>query len=509
MSWTCQNCETQNPTEALTCEVCAAERTAEYLWKCPYCETVNPSFFDNCEVCGVEKESTAIVPVANVSSAVVYHGDYTPPLWQVPGLLKVTTLKKVKTEKALAEIKRTDDPLGDLIVKPIERKVAAIMASPASVKKKYILRGLIAVGVGILVGLKTLFPPFLIASIASLFLYNGNRKIKAWIDKGLEPKLLSASGYEEREVVEEKHETGHSYGIVSLSFSAKDDQLISIDERGYLARWVVATGEKTKAYRFISTRFDKVEVGVTSAYLFDAGMLSIHTPDGRTIKSFPTTLAADSSSPMVLSPRKDLLCIGSNRGGILVMDLRTYKPFYLESGFKEVISSIDFFPESDLLLTGTANGTANIWDLIARHSVFVDIRPETSITAVAVNSFGTSFAVAYMDSMIRIFSRSSQQEIGRFMLWEGLPDPDMAGFAIRMLFVPGKNQLLTVNQVGVVFKWDWLREDSKLVDTYSSSIDNVTAMTISNDGKWLVLGGSTGLMSIFDLNTSKLTGTAV
>lgn len=82
---------------------------------------------------------------------------------------------------------------------------------------------------------------------------------------------------------------------------------------------------------------------------------------GKLLRTF--ALNIDTYSPIAVSPKNDILAIGEKNGTILLMDLKTGNQLDTLQGHSDWVCSLAFNPKGTMLLSGSHDGTAQLWDI--------------------------------------------------------------------------------------------------------------------------------------------------
>ena len=463
MSWACIHCETLNDDAHDHCEVCNAERVSLTRWVCPNCETENQEHESHCEVCGFDKTKAAelkfIEPDADLLAGLF--GTIEEPGWRVPGNLKIRKKELVK-EKS-----------GDSYTRKPEGAYEKFMRLSPETKKKRLFGWSVMVAVGLLIWAPwAALQWFLYAAggtwITYILKFPWKKPIDKWLASGYKPE----AGFKEVIKETEKYEEGHKNPIACLVFNAEGDQLISVDERGILNRWLAETGEKRKSGTIVKERFDNVLIGPNAAYMLDFDKIKVIRPDG----SLRTTLNLNWSGKTLSSGRRkrimkldstgNKIALGSESGEIILADTTSFTTKKVKTTKDAAITSIAFLPGGYQMIAGTQNGNLmlinNNLTQVEREINF----PGKSILSLATqkrNSASSLFAISFSDGTVeirdsfqdskpRIFSLNPE-ELGRDSLFS----------ALLMEYLPGQEMLVTVNQLGIIQVWDTLADKPVLL----------------------------------------------
>lgn len=498
MSWTCPNCETLNNSESSHCEVCGEATGHLNFWNCPNCETKNSGQQKNCEVCGLAKkdlEHLKNYTLKTIDSKATSK-TFLPASWKTPGPLKFKKKELVKNP-ALEKTKHTKDTAW-----------TKFKNLPPKLKRKKIQGWLTVLGIGLWIwGPAGSFFWMALASLIFFVGYKIGLPWKFWLDKWLAMGSPPIDEFVEIEKEIVKLENGHNYAISTVVFNESGDQLISVDSRGNLMRWATNTGERKKAGTIYSGHFDKAFIGTNAAFIAEHNELKVIRPDGTLrvnirLKSFnPDHYSIGSDDAMVMDEKGSYLALPGAPGKVNLINTNNFSNSVLDSSHNSKISALAFVPETALLLSGSVNGDFEVIDTIENTIVFnfntggkkiIDI-------ACAAHSENETFAISYQGGNLRIFSGfrdSKPKEINiNDLEWGGNSHFD----ANRIAFIPGKQMLVTVNQVGIIQLWDLLPDKPILLQSFATENEDIRDLAISPDGKTIVAGNADGSLSNFNL----------
>ncbi|HJZ90624.1 MAG TPA: protein kinase [Gemmataceae bacterium] len=142
---------------------------------------------------------------------------------------------------------------------------------------------------------------------------------------------------------------------------------------------------------------------------------------------------------------------------------------------------------------GVTQFDLKIWDA-ASGQLAMDLavtNPRTQVTSLAFNTDGTLLASAGIDNLVRIWEVKTGKE--RYRIKVSNP-------AYRMAFSPDGTRLAAA--VGAQIRFFDAGSGTDLF-TLSGHRGTVRALALSADGRWLVSGGTDGLVKLWDLATGK------
>ncbi|HLP94435.1 MAG TPA: caspase family protein [Saprospiraceae bacterium] len=142
-------------------------------------------------------------------------------------------------------------------------------------------------------------------------------------------------------------------------------------------------------------------------------------------------------------------------------------------GHTQGVNGVALWPNGKLVLTGSSDKTAKLWDMKGRELQTFSGHT-AGIHAVAFSPDGSQVLTGSADSTARLWDLSGKC----LSTFQG----SMGGIT-AVLFTPDGQNLLTGSEDGLIRKWDL---SGRLLQTFMGLGDPVTSVSISKDGKMLV-----------------------
>jgi WD40 repeat protein/serine/threonine protein kinase len=233
----------------------------------------------------------------------------------------------------------------------------------------------------------------------------------------------------------------------------------------------------------------------------------------------------------------------NNTGGypaVHVWNVQTGQELQILVGHVNTVYSLAFSPDSQYLVTGSADDTARIWNVQTGQEVRRLVGHTSAINAVAYAPDGRSVLTGSNDQTVRLWDAQTGTEIRKFIghsafvagvafapdgrtvltgsgdrtarLWDvssgqellRLGHPDMTR---SVTFSPDGNFVVTDCDDGNIRLWDLeaIRASGALIPTFA--IDNhfqsFSDGGFSPDGKYVVLGGTEDLVRVWDIRSGQ------
>jgi len=181
---------------------------------------------------------------------------------------------------------------------------------------------------------------------------------------------------------------------------------------------------------------------------------------------------------VTLARNNTLLAAGTNSGKVVFWNLKTRKDIYcMERVHDDAITTLSFIDNDHSLLTCSRDRAVRVWN-IDQESVYYhyNARHHSRISCAAVAHGSHFYVTGSYDSSIDIYSVEKHHPIGTLEGHEG---------AILQVLVSPNRNIISLSTDGTVKVWEY--EGSTCIKTIKES---ARCMTLSNDGKTLITGGS-------------------
>lgn len=305
---------------------------------------------------------------------------------------------------------------------------------------------------------------------------------------------------------------GHTAGVRTVQFDATGEHLLTGAKDNTARIWSVATGEQVRALRghaapVATARYQPggdlilTASGDGTARLWDANsgkllhvlqghqgplLAAAWSPDG----NMAGTVSTDGTGRLWSPETGELLTTLAGHDLVQVASL---------AGFRPGVFAIAFSPDSTLVATGGADGTARVWGSQSGEEVALLRGHEGYVQSVHFSADGALLATSSMDGTARVWDLASKAEVAV-----------MEGHRVevyRAVFGPEGKRLLTAGDDGTARIWEVAtgRQMAVLVG-HSKWVEQAwwvgadTVLTASGDGTARLWEAATGM------ETARLSG---
>jgi WD40 repeat protein len=211
-------------------------------------------------------------------------------------------------------------------------------------------------------------------------------------------------------------------------------------------------------------------------------------------------------------------------------------PQRILAGHEGSLWAVDFSPDSALVVTGSADGTARLWDIASGEQLQEFGGHEDEVISVAFAPNGQTVLTGSFDQTARLWEVATGQELRQFV------EPDAS--EVNAIFSPDGRYVLTgAGGGGVAHLWEvdsgelvqtfsppggeviglaispdgalaavtageiitlWAMESGELVQTFEGHTDLTLTVAFSPDGRTLASGGYDAVARLWDIDTGEL-----
>ncbi|EIW68733.1 hypothetical protein TREMEDRAFT_44550 [Tremella mesenterica DSM 1558] len=172
--------------------------------------------------------------------------------------------------------------------------------------------------------------------------------------------------------------TGHARSVTALRFTHDNSQLLSAGADGYVHFWDSKSGQHRRSIRCHTTGINDLSISPDNLYFATASddSLSLIFPISPTPSSEPYPTGRSRPIRILHSHTAAVLCVAFNpKGNLLVTgsldesailwDIAAGKPLRTLPAHSEAIWSVDWDREGGMVMTASADGLIRLWDTIA------------------------------------------------------------------------------------------------------------------------------------------------
>jgi WD40 repeat protein len=187
--------------------------------------------------------------------------------------------------------------------------------------------------------------------------------------------------------------------IASLTFSSDSKMIFATYQDSTSRLWDIASGQILRLFN------GNDPDNHTSAYSSDGKLVTrgvnfwVDISNGIQV-DFPGT--TDKPSPSVFSGDGSFLAISDQTGNVTIWRVSPKQSLnYFLSGHTDKITSLAFSPDNKLLLTGSADKTARLWDITSGQLLRVFSGHTAAVTSVAFTPDGKKIVTTSLDKSVR------------------------------------------------------------------------------------------------------------
>ncbi len=277
----------------------------------------------------------------------------------------------------------------------------------------------------------------------------------------LEDLGLPQTFFRQNRLVPTRFLTGHTDAIQSLALSPNRQRLASASDDGMVKIWAIATERIIPLYEFRDL------AGWVRAVVF-------------------------------LSDQQ-VVTAGLDKN-IRIVDIASGKVIRTMRGHTNLINSLAIAPKADLLVSGSYDQNVNLWQ-ISTGKLRRSLKGHTDkVLSVALSPDQKQVASASRDKTIKIWD----VQTGKTLQTLGGANAGVNSEINTVLFTPDGKQVISAGGDRLIRGWDIA--SGKQVFSLSTQEEEVSAIALTSDGKYLLSGGKdqTNSIRLWNLQTKSL-----
>ncbi|HEY7314352.1 MAG TPA: serine/threonine-protein kinase [Gemmataceae bacterium] len=201
---------------------------------------------------------------------------------------------------------------------------------------------------------------------------------------------------------------------------------------------------------------------------------------------------------VAFSPDGSRFASAGAEGNIKVWDRQNLQEIFTLRGHAAAVTTVVFSPDGRRLASGSADGRVRVWDA-ARGEIVVTWRAHAAVTGLDFDPSGG-----------RLASTGRGEQRGELKLWDATTGKALAGkpcpnLLTAVVFGADGRSLVTSGHDGNVLVWNATTLDASPRDFkgHPAQIVPWTSVALSADGQWVAIGGSGGVVRVWDKSTAQ------
>jgi eukaryotic-like serine/threonine-protein kinase len=257
----------------------------------------------------------------------------------------------------------------------------------------------------------------------------------------LSVKLLDADSGQQLATFE-----GHSYGVISATFSPDGKILATGDAQGIVKLWDVGSQKEIAS---IKAHLDHV-----SSMMFSPDGLTLATAsrdyttklwDVATGQQIFALTLNEKLSAVAFSPDGKTLATGSYDKMARLWDAKTGRELATLGGHLKAVLSLAFSPDGKTLATGSADSTVKIWDPVTGLEKATFTGHAGHVSSMAFSPDGKRLATGGDEGMVRLWDAATGQEV--------IALPGHMDSVNSVVFYPDGDTLVSSGRDGKIWFW--------------------------------------------------------
>ncbi|WVW78732.1 hypothetical protein I302_100692 [Kwoniella bestiolae CBS 10118] len=166
--------------------------------------------------------------------------------------------------------------------------------------------------------------------------------------------------------------SAHSRAVTALRFSNDGETLVSAGADGYLHFWNAESGECIRGFRAHKTGINDISISPDSLYLTTASddctslLFPLYPPPSPADEPLPLKTFTGHTAPVLsisFSPKSNLLVTGSFDESAIIWDVRRGKVLRNLPAHADAVWCVCWDAEGAMVMTGSGDGLIRLWDV--------------------------------------------------------------------------------------------------------------------------------------------------
>lgn len=274
----------------------------------------------------------------------------------------------------------------------------------------------------------------------------------------------------------------------------------------------IFVGQYTRSYLLrVDTKSGKLIN--TQALYPNTGIGKVHTQSGRVITSNDQGYISLWKEATILRPKEKNFrtfatklnqMVASNGGGrcylgglegeLITVDLLNLQTLQARSDQRGKTLAMALSPDGEFLARACSDYTVRLWETVTGSPIGPPLKFTTFPSTLAFSPNGKQLAIGYEDGNIEVWDLKKGSIKGEPTKLIGSPAK-----IEKLVFNPINNELLSLSDLNLIMFWDLTTGATKKVFPLRESCD---AFAFDPKGKFFVVGGDFGNLTIYDYSTS-------
>ncbi|WVF70044.1 hypothetical protein IAT40_004831 [Kwoniella sp. CBS 6097] len=345
--------------------------------------------------------------------------------------------------------------------------------------------------------------------------------------------------------------SAHSRAVTALRFSKDGSTLVSVGADGWLHIWDPESGEHIRGFKCHKTGINDISISPDSLYIAtasDDSTCSIHhlhpPPQSSTSSSSnpesetnarpsstsstpePLRVLASHTAPILslaFSPKSNLLVTGSFDESAIIWDVRRGKPLRVLPAHADAIWSVGWDGEGGMVVTASADGLIRLWDANSGQCLkTIDNDTNSPVSFASFTPSSYFLLSATLSSTLRIYNIHTSKVLKTLRApgvytSEKFPCPAIVFAAPRHHTAGSDSDIKAIDEgamdVDVVghngdpngVQGDQMQVDGEAQDSSASpSKKGLGLGRTKAEEAWIVTGSENGKLVIFDLQSKRV-----